>query len=193
MPLEVERLQFLQLKNKKSITKSIAIISLLTLSACAQLVKPRIFEPSWMSYDEQKQQVSFQLVATWSANNNGYNYNGYYQDDITIQVPTDWLVSITLINRDGNAPHSIVLTEPYTDDIPDELTGEFAVLSRAYTDAVYANESTSMKFKAKAGDYWLFCGVKDHGINGMWIKFKTDINIKTPFIEIKKNLIEIRR
>jgi|GEM_PF-6178882 len=43
-----------------------------------------------------------------------------------------------------NAPHSIVITEPYTDDIPDELTGEFTVLHRAYTDLVYANKSAEI-------------------------------------------------
>jgi len=146
-----------------------------------------------MVYDKQEKQVSFELVAAWNAKNNGYNFNGYFQDDVTIKVPSGWSVSMTLINLDANAPHSVLVSEPYTDDIPEELTGEFAVLSRAYTETLYANERGSMKFKAKAGEYWLFCGVKGHGINGMWVKFKADKNIKLPLIEIKKELIDIRR
>jgi len=146
-----------------------------------------------MVYDKQEKQVSFELVAAWNAKNNGYNFNGYFQDDVTIKVPSDWIVSMTLINLDGNAPHSVLVSDPYTDDIPDELTGEFAVLSRAYTDTLYANERGTMRFKAKTGDYWLFCGVKGHAVNGMWIKFKVDKTITLPLIEIKKTLIDIRR
>jgi len=40
---------------------------------------------------------------------------------------------------------------------------------------------------------WLFCGVKRHAINGMWIKFKVDKNIDIPYIKIKKELENIRR
>jgi len=190
---EVERLPFLQL-NKKCFKYTLFVFLLVINNACTQIIKPSIFEPSWMTYDEEKKQVYFELVAAWNANNNGYNFNGYFQDDVTITVPTDWSVGMTLINRDGTAPHSVLVTEPYmSDDIPDELTGEFAVLARAYTDEVYANESLSMRFKAKTGDYWLFCGVKRHAINGMWIKFNVDKNIDIPYIKIKKELENIRR
>jgi len=166
----------------------------ISTSACTQLTKPNVFEPSWMSYDAAKKQVHFELVAAWSANNNGYNFNGYIEDELSINVPPDWDVTMTLINLDGNAPHSIVMTEPYTDDdMPDELTGEFAIFERAYTDEAYANESMTMSFKPTVGDYWVFCGVKSHGVNGMWVKFTVDAKINTPMIEIKENLIGIRR
>jgi len=188
----VEQLRFLALNNQRIFSYFLLPFLLATISACSSPIKPSVFEPSWMSYDKQKQQVNIELVAAWNANNNGYNFNGYFLDDITITVPAGWLVNMTLINLDANAAHSILITEPYTDDIPDELTGEFAVLHRAYTDSVYANESAEMKFKAKAGDYWIFCGVKGHAINGMWVKFKADKNINTPFIKIQQTANEIR-
>jgi len=50
-----------------------------------------------------------------------------------------------------------------------------------------------LKFKAKAGDYWIFCSVKGHGINGMSSKFKADKNISTPFITIQQTGKEIPR
>jgi len=181
------------LKNNSIVRNILFIFVVSTTSSCSSLIKPNVFEPSWISYNKEKKQVNIELVAAWNANNNGYNFNGYFQDDITITVPADWLVNMTLINLDGNAPHSIVITEPYTDDIPDELTGEFAVLHRAYTDSIYANESAEMKFKAKAGDYWLFCGVKGHGINGMWSMFKVDKNISNPFVKILQTGKQIRR
>lgn len=147
-----------------------------------------------MSYDKANKTLNLELVGAWNANNNGFNFNGYFQDSLTINAPADWLVNVLLINIDGNAPHSIVVTEPYTaETIPDQLTGEFAVLNRAFTDSIYANERTQMKFRTKAGDYWFFCGDKGHAINGMWVKFKVDKNIELPFIEIKNQLQNIRR
>lgn len=184
MHLEVELLRFLHLKNRRFFSLVFFILIYATINACTSLFKTNPVEPNWMSYDEENKSVHFELVAAWNSNNNGYNYNGYFKGDVTIKVPADWLVSMTFINLDGSAPHSILVTNPYTtDDIPDELTGEFAVLSRAYTDSIFANETTTMKFKAKKGHYWLFCGDKGHGINDMWIKFTADTNIKTPFIE----------
>jgi len=170
------------------------ILSHLLLSACSYVIKPNIFEPSWMSYDKTNKKLNLELVAAWSANNNGFNFNGYFQDSLTIHVPADWLVNVLLINLDGNAPHSIVVTEPYTaETIPEQLTGEFAVLNRAFTDSIFANERTQMTFKTKTGDYWFFCGDKGQGINGMWVKFNVDKNIELPFIEIKNQLQNIRR
>lgn len=139
-----------------------------------------------MHYNLANKQVHFDLDAAWNANNNGYNYNGYYQDDMTLRVPTGWKISITLTNLDANAPHSIVLTEVFaTDDIPDELTGEFAIIKRAYTDSLFANESDTIHFQAKKGHYWLFCGVKRHGIDGMWLPLNIEANLQTPVIDFK--------
>ncbi len=139
-----------------------------------------------MHYDMNTKQVHFDLDAAWNANNNGYNYNGYYQDDMTLRVPAGWKVSITLTNLDAHAPHSIVLTEVFaTDDIPDELTGEFSSIKRAYTDSLFANESDTMHFQAKEGRYWLFCGVKRHGIDGMWLPLNIESNLQIPVIDFK--------
>ncbi len=192
---EVELLRFLRLMNRQLIVCfMLLLLSMTTLAACMRAVKPSVFEPGWMTYDTTKKQVRFELIAAWNANNNGYNYNGYYQGDAVLIVPENWQVSITLINWDGNAPHSIIVTNPFTEDnIPDELTGEFSILKRAYTDSVYANESVSIKFIAKVGDYWLFCGEKGHGINGQWIKLKVDTRVRTPVIAIKTGLIDVRR
>ncbi|NOQ64242.1 MAG: hypothetical protein GQ582_07000 [Methyloprofundus sp.] len=154
------------------------------------LAKANELIPDWMSYDIEKKQVSYQLIAAKNANNNGYNYNGYYQGNITLIVPSEWLVNISLNNGDANAVHDIILTEPFADDdMPDELTGEFAALKRAYISPLYANETDSLKFIAKQGAYWLFCGVKVHGINGMWIKLTVQDNIHKPSIKINSALI----
>ena len=142
--------------------------------------------PDWVSYDATKKQVEFKLIAAKNANNNGFNYNGYYEGNITLKAPVGWQVQITLTNRDANATHDVILTEPFEqDDMPDSLTGEFSSIKRAYISPLFANETDNLRFTAKAGEYWLFCGVKGHGIEGMWIKFKSDKNGHIPSVEIK--------
>lgn len=118
---------------------SVALIS--RLSARTPLIKPGVIEPGWMTYDIANKRVHFELTAARSANNNGYNFNGYFQGDATIKVPANWQVSMTLINWDAYAPHSVLVTEPYLDDIPGELAREFSILNRAYNDYVFASES----------------------------------------------------
>ena len=175
----------LSLQYKGFVKILLFFIIMLALSACSLVVKPSKFEPSWMTYNQAKKQVNFDIVSAWNANNNGYNFNGYYQGAIELKVPADWQVRITMTNLDANAPHSMILTDPFSeDDIPDELVGEFAIFNRAYIDTVFANESSIMQFKAKAGDYWLFCGIKGHGVNGMWIKLKADPDIKMPMVDV---------
>ena len=140
--------------------------------------------PHWVTYDRSKKQVSFKLVAAENANNNGLNYNGYYQGNLTLKVPVDWQVNITLTNRDANATHDVIVTKPFEiENIPDELTGESSTIRRAYVSPLFSNETESLKFTAKIGKYWLFCGVKGHGMDGMWIKLVVDATIPTPMIE----------
>jgi len=142
--------------------------------------------PDWLSYDSIKKQVHIKLIATENANNNGLNYNGYSQGNITLIVPTDWLINISLTNWDASATHDLILTRPFVEDnIPSELTGEYSAIKRAYIAPLFANGTDSLSFTAKAGQYWLFCGVKGHGINGMWIKLIVN-NVQIPNIKNEK-------
>jgi len=138
----------------------------------------------WFSYDEAKKQVYFKLTSAENANNNGLNYNGYYQGNLTLKVPVNWLVNISLTNRDANATHDIILTKPFgMDNVPDELTGESSIIKRAYIAPLFSNETDNLKFTAKTGQYWLFCGVKGHGIDGMWIKLDVDALLEVPAVD----------
>jgi len=162
------------------------VILFFNLPACVYLADTSS-QNKGMTYSPTKKSVHFRLIAAKNANNNGYNYNGYYQGNVDLQVPVDWKVTITLVNQDANAVHSVILTRPFLlDDMPDELSGEFAVIARAYTDPIFSGEQETLQFIAKEGRYWLFCGIKGHGINGMWIKFSVLKNLKIPLIVEQK-------
>ncbi len=167
--------------------QTILLGTLIALSACTKTATPNLYEENFMHYDTSSKQVHFELIAAKNANNNGYNYNGYYQNAVTLKVPAGWIISITFINRDANAPHSIVLTPAFSqNDIPDEQTGEFAIINRAYTEVLHANEQETISFPAKEGRYWLFCGVKRHGIDGMWIPLTVERDLQIPALHFRQ-------
>mgnify|MGYP000131905125 CR=1 FL=1 len=163
------------------------LILIITLSACSvNKVDINQQQPAWMHVNSQTKAVVFDLVAGFDGSNNAFNYNGYYAGGVTLRVPDGWTVEVMLTNRDANAPHNIIVTYPYRiDDMPNELTSGAAVLKRAYTDDVYDGQKESMRFVAKAGQYWLFCGIMGHGINDMWINFEVSSTLSTPEVKVK--------
>ena len=59
------------------------------------------------------------VVAGFNPNNSNWNFNGYYDGDMTVVVPQGWRVEITLTNRDGDVPHSlVVMADPGADNLP---------------------------------------------------------------------------
>lgn len=157
------------------------LVVLMVLSSCSKYFGVANANPSFMHVDKETKTVSFDMVAGWDGCNNAYNYNGYYAGDVTLRVPDGWNVKVVLTNRDGNAPHNIIVTYPYSrDDMPDHLSSDAAVLRRAYTEDVYVGEQESMQFIAKEGKYWFFCGIKGHGHNDMWINFEVSKSFLVP-------------
>jgi Sulfocyanin (SoxE) domain len=65
--------------------------------------------PSWMVIDVGAKRVQMDVVAGFNPNNSSWNFNGYYEGSITVVVPEGWRVEITLTNRDGDVPHSLVV------------------------------------------------------------------------------------
>lgn len=163
----------------------VPLILVMTLGCSHQPVEVKA--PDWLSYSVAKKQVKFDLIATENANNNGFNYNGYYGGNITLNVPVGWQVEISLTNRDATSTHDVILTESFENvKIPEYLTGESASIKRAYITPLFANETEHLNFIAKAGQYWLFCGVKGHGIEGMQIKFESHKNTQIPSVTINE-------
>ncbi|MFW5443201.1 MAG: sulfocyanin-like copper-binding protein [Methylococcaceae bacterium] len=164
----------------------LVLTCIIILPSCARYDDKEEQHPSWMKVEVQNKTVSFALVSGWDGSNNAFNYNGYYAGNVTLQVPDDWIVNLTLTNRDGTAPHNIIVTYPYSQaDIPGYLASQAAVLPRAYTEDVYIDEQETMRFKTKEGRYWLFCGISGHGVNDMWINLDVSKSFLTPKIVTK--------
>ena len=168
------------------------LLLLVGISACSTQHKLSLVDgvvteqPSWMNADVHLKEVTFDLVAGWDGSNNAFNYNGYYAGGVTLNVPSGWKVNISLANQDASAPHHIMVTRPYKKgEIPNQLSPDETVLSRAYMDDIYHGEHESMSFIAKEGHYWLFCGIMGHGVNDMWIEFDVNSELSKPEVVIR--------
>jgi len=166
------------------ITVFLFLLSLIVVQGCMKPIANK--QPAWMQFDSQKKTVKFDLVSGDDGRNNGFNYNGYYAGNVTLKVPDGWNVEVMLTNRDGSAPHNIIVTYPYLKQkIPEYVGSEAAVLRRAYTEDAFVGQQESMRFVAKTGEYWFFCGISGHGINDMWINFEVNPSLISPEVETK--------
>ena len=146
--------------------------------------------PSWMTFDAGAQKVTMDVVAGFNPNNSNWNFNGYYEGDMTVVVPQGWRVEITLTNRDGDVPHSlVVMVDPGPDNLPLQAGREQAAFARAYSKSpeqgISAGNQDKIAFKAdKVGEFLWFCGVPGHGQSGMWMRFAVTDETETPYITV---------
>ena len=161
-----------------------AAFGLIATSAAAaeQLV------PSWMTFDAGAQTVTMDVVAGFNPNNSSWNFNGYYQGDMTVVVPEGWRVEITFNVWDGDVPHSLAVTaDPGPDNLPLQAGREQVAFARAYSKSpeqgISAGDHDTVSFKAdKAGDFLWFCGVPGHGQSGMWVRFSVSGDAEAPYV-----------
>ena len=168
----------------KTLAAALLLVATAAPAAADELV------PSWMSVDAGAQKVSMDVVAGFNPNNSNWNFNGYYEGGMTAVVPEGWRVEITLSNRDGDVPHSlVVMADPGADNLPLQAGREQAAFARAYSKSpeqgISAGDQDTVSFKTdKTGDFLWFCGVPGHGQSGMWTRFAVRGDAEAPYITI---------
>jgi sulfocyanin len=146
--------------------------------------------PSWMTVDAGARKVTMDVIAGFNPNNSNWNFNGYYEGDLTVVVPEGWRVEITFGNRDGDVPHSlVVMADPGSDNLPLQAGREQVAFSRAYSKSpeqgISAGDHDTVAFTAnKTGDFLWFCGVPGHGQSGMWTRFAVTVAAEQPYVMI---------
>ena len=168
----------------KPLAAALLLIATPATAAEEQLV------PTWMTVDAGAHKVTMDVVAGFNPNNSNWNFNGYYDGEMTVVVPEGWQVEITLSNRDGGLPHSlVVMADPGTDNLPLQAGREQAAFPRAYSrspeQGISAGDRDTISFKTnKTGDFLWFCGVPGHGQSGMWIRFAVTGDADSPYVII---------
>ncbi len=145
--------------------------------------------PSWMTVDAAKKSVSFEIKMAENGNNGTLNFNGYGHGDLTITVPVGWNVAMHVTNiGTGAIPHSLEIV-PVTESIPAQGSDPPSFAGAETVDLLSGlgvGKSDDAIFTAdSAGRYWMFCGVPNHGIGGMYDNFIVSSEAKLPSVSIK--------
>jgi sulfocyanin len=146
--------------------------------------------PTWMTVDADAHKVTMDVAAGFNPNNSNWNFNGYYDGDMTVVVPEGWQVEIILAHRHDEVPHSlVVMADPGADNLPLQAGREQAAFPRGYSrspeQGISAGDQDTIAFKTnKTGDFLWFCGVPGHGQSGMWTRFVVTGDAETPYITI---------
>lgn len=134
--------------------------------------------PDWMAVDHAAKTVAIELVAGQTTANNGWNYNGYANGEMTIVVPAGYAVTINFTNNDAAMVHSVGVGEKestwpamYATPVP-VFEGALSSNPTDMAGATAGGASETMQFVADTpGEYALICYIPAHAVTGMWLGF----------------------
>jgi hypothetical protein len=158
---------------------AVAALTLGSFSGIAQAGQP--FIPSWIKNNSASKTVEIEIVADWNqvaryakgVRLDVIDFNGFWNGNVTLIVPTAWSVRIGFINGSANFRHSLMPTRPYVQsEMPMKLREQDALWG-AYTvppEGVSPTETAQVSFVAQqSGSYFLACARNGHLMSGHWI------------------------
>jgi sulfocyanin len=144
-----------------------------------------------MHVDAAKKSVNFDVLMAPNGNNGGLNFNGYHHGELTITIPTGWHVDMAVTNKGfGAIPHSLEVIKvsegiPAQGAEPPAFDGAETV---ELVNGMNVGQSDHATFTADTpGKYWIFCGVPNHGVGGMWDYLVVSSTATTPGVDIKSS------
>jgi hypothetical protein len=143
-----------------------------------------ITEKDFLRLGDKPKTVKLTVVAVWTAENYGMNFNGFAKGNALYTIPKGWTVEVTYINP-SPIPHSLIVVEkadtkklqvpePYFKGagVPDHIKGlSYGTHQFSFT----ADE---------AGEYALACGFPAHALNGHWIGLDISEEAKEPTLKL---------
>jgi hypothetical protein len=141
-------------------------------------------ENDFLRLGDKPKTVKLTVVAVWTAENYGMNFNGFAKGNAIYTIPKGWTVEVTYVNP-SPIPHSLIVIEkadtkklqvpePYFKGagVPDHIKGlSYGTHQFSFT----ADE---------AGEYALACGFPAHALNGHWIGLDISEEAKEPTLKL---------
>lgn len=157
-------------------------------SGIASKAAAKTISPAWMKIDAANKSVHFDIKMAENANNGTLNFNGYGHGDLTITVPLNWKVAMDVVNiGQGAIPHSLEIVA-VTEVIPNQGSEPPAFDGAETVELINGlgiGKSDKVEFTAdKEGRYWMFCGVPNHGIGGMYDGFVVSATAAMPTVRV---------
>jgi hypothetical protein len=143
-----------------------------------------ITEGDFLRLDPTPKTAGITLVAAFTDENNGMNFNGYSHGEAVYTIPLGWTVKVTFINP-SPVPHSAILVEH-------EMLKRVQVGEPAFEHASTPNPITGIStgkatfsfIASEAGEYGLACGIPTHSMGGHWVAVNVSAKVKTPTLKI---------
>ena len=143
-----------------------------------------VTEKDFLQLGDKPKTAKLLIVATWSDDNYGMNFNGHSKGGAVYTIPKGWNVEVTFINP-GPVPHTLVVieraavkkiqvAEPYFKGaaVPKHIQG------MSYDRATFAFVAD------EAGDFAFACGFPTHAMNGHWIALDISEEAKEPILKL---------
>jgi sulfocyanin len=140
-----------------------------------------------LASDAASKTVTVNLIAGEGASGNGFNFNGYANGAMHVQVPTGWTVKVSMVDQ-AETPHS-ALVVPWSQrqggSFVPAFTGSAPADFRSGIEK--GDDPQTFTFTAdKAGQYAIVCGVPGHVDAGMWDAFDVVDKLAAPQVLVTK-------
>jgi sulfocyanin len=139
----------------------------------------------WMFDDPKTQTVTIVVTAAQTADNSGFNFDGYDKGKATFVVPAGWKVNWIFTNK-AALPHSAALIQNLK--TPSALTSSLGtpIATPNAMQGVAAGKTQYASFSAvEPGNFFMACLVPGHITAGMWDNFIVSTTAKAPSLQIK--------
>lgn len=141
-------------------------------------------EADFLKLGDKPKTVKVTIVAVWSDDNYGMNFNGYSKGKAVYTIPKDWTVEVTYINP-SPIPHSLIVIEK-------DQTSKLQVLEPYFKGAavpkhiqgISYGKSTFTFTADEAGEYAFACGFPAHTAGGHWIALNISADAKAPTLKL---------
>lgn len=141
-------------------------------------------EKDFLRLGDKPKTVKLTVVAVWTAENYGMNFNGYAKGNALYTIPKGWTVEVTYINP-SPIPHSLIVIEK--DDTKKLQVPEPYFKGAGVPDHIKGLSYGTHQFSFtadEAGEYALACGFPAHALNGHWIGLHISEDAKEPTLKL---------
>ena len=141
-------------------------------------------EKDFLKLGDKEKTVKVLIVATWSDDNYGMNFNGYAKGSATYTIPKDWTVEVTYINP-GPVPHSLIVIEKESVkkiQMPEPYFKGAAVPK--HLQGISYGKSSFTFTADEAGEFAFACGFPGHAAGGHWLNLEISADAKVPTLKL---------
>jgi sulfocyanin len=138
----------------------------------------------FLRLSEKSKTVLLTVVAAYSSNNYGMNFNGFAYGNATYTIPAGWTVEVTFINP-SPVPHSAIVLE--RDQVKKLQVSEPAFKGAAVVNHITGISTSKSQFQFvadEAGEYAIACGFPSHSLAGHWIALDVSASAKVPVLKL---------